>query len=117
VSEQALEVIDLARDGLNPDLQGSAVFFNIADMRRCTRAKPSSRCAKHVGDKLLDTTIRQSIAYAGSPSVLSRSSITAPISPRTTTRWAPSCCAAWTGPRPGPRSRCCLVQFGDAGAL
>ncbi len=31
--EQALEVIELARDGLNPDLEWLGVFFNIADMR------------------------------------------------------------------------------------
>src|SRR5882724_8883691 len=31
--EQALEVIELARGGLNPDLQWLGVFFNIADMR------------------------------------------------------------------------------------
>ena len=31
--EQALQVIELARDGLNPDLQWLGVLFNIADMR------------------------------------------------------------------------------------
>ena len=31
--EQALEVIELARDGLNPDLRWLGVVFNIADMR------------------------------------------------------------------------------------
>ena len=31
--EQALEVIELARDGLNPDLEWLGVLFNIADMR------------------------------------------------------------------------------------
>ena len=31
--EQALEVIELARDGLNPDLEWLGVVFNIADMR------------------------------------------------------------------------------------
>ena len=64
--EQALEVIDLARDGLNPDLQWLGVFFNIADMRTVHSREAFQSLREHVGDKLLDTTIRQSIAYAGS---------------------------------------------------
>ena len=64
--EQALEVIDLARDGLNPDLQWLGVFFNIADMRTVHSREAFASLREHVGDKLLETTIRQSIAYAGS---------------------------------------------------
>jgi chromosome partitioning protein len=64
--EQALEVIDLARDGLNPDLQWLGVFFNIADMRTVHSREAFQSLREHVGDKLLTTTIRQSIAYAGS---------------------------------------------------
>jgi chromosome partitioning protein len=64
--EQALEVIDLARDGLNPDLQWLGVFFNIADMRTVHSREAFESLREHVGDKLLDTTIRQSIGYAGS---------------------------------------------------
>ncbi|HEX6391324.1 MAG TPA: AAA family ATPase [Solirubrobacteraceae bacterium] len=64
--EQALEVIELARDGLNPDLQWLGVFFNIADMRTVHSREAYTNLGEHVGDKLFSTTIRQSIAYAGS---------------------------------------------------
>jgi chromosome partitioning protein len=64
--EQALEVIDLARDGLNQDLTWLGVFFNIADMRTVHSREAFASLREHVGDKLFDTTIRSSIAYAGS---------------------------------------------------
>lgn len=64
--EQALEVIELARDGLNPDLSWLGVFFNIADMRTVHSREAYASLGEHVGDKLFATTIRQSIAYAGS---------------------------------------------------
>jgi chromosome partitioning protein len=64
--EQALEVIELARDGLNPDLQWLGVVFNIADMRTVHSRDAYDSLKKHVGEKLLDTTVRQSIAYAES---------------------------------------------------
>ena len=62
--EQALEVIELARDGLNPDLGWLGVVFNIADMRTRHSREAYSSLREHVGRKLFDTTIRQSIAYA-----------------------------------------------------
>ena len=62
--EQALEVIELARDGLNPDLGWLGVVFNIADMRTRHSREAYETLRKHVGNKLLDTTIRASIAYA-----------------------------------------------------
>jgi chromosome partitioning protein len=64
--EQALEVIELARDGLNPDLQWLGVVFNIADMRTVHSREAYESLREHVGEKLLDTTVRQSIAYAES---------------------------------------------------
>ena len=62
--EQALEVIELARDGLNPDLGWLGVVFNIADMRTRHSRDAYESLRGHVGRKLFDTTIRQSIAYA-----------------------------------------------------
>src|SRR3954467_15061862 len=62
--EQALEVIDLARDGLNPDLRWLGVVFTIADMRTVHSRESQASLKEHVGDKLLDTVVRQSIAYA-----------------------------------------------------
>ena len=64
--EQALEVIELARDGLNPDLEWLGVVFNIADMRTVHSREAYQSLREHVGDKLLTTVIRQSIAYAES---------------------------------------------------
>jgi chromosome partitioning protein len=64
--EQALEVIELARDGLNPDLEWLGVVFNIADMRTVHSREAFESLREHVEDKLFTTTIRQSIAYAES---------------------------------------------------
>ena len=64
--EQAMEVIELARDGLNPDLNWLGVLFNIADMRTVHSREAYDSLKEHVGDKLLDTVVRQSIAYAES---------------------------------------------------
>jgi chromosome partitioning protein len=62
--EQALEVIELTRDGLNPDLGWLGVVFNIADMRTRHSRDAYDTLQEHVGRKLFETTIRQSIAYA-----------------------------------------------------
>ncbi len=64
--EQALEVIELARDSLNPDLQWLGVLFNIADMRTVHSREAFESLKEHVGDKLLEQSVRQSIAYAES---------------------------------------------------
>lgn len=64
--QQALEVIDLARDGLNPDLEWLGVVLTIADMRTVHSREAQASLAEHFEDKLLDTVIRQSIAYAES---------------------------------------------------
>jgi chromosome partitioning protein len=64
--EQALEVIELARDNLNPDLQLLAILLNIADMRTRHSREAYDSLKEHFGDKLLKTAIRQSIAYAES---------------------------------------------------
>src|SRR5580692_3487081 len=64
--EQALEVIELARENLNPDLQLLAIMLNIADMRTRHSREAFDSLRQHFGDKLLDTVVRQSIAYAES---------------------------------------------------
>jgi len=64
--EQALEVIELARENLNPDLDWLGVVLNIADMRTRHSREAFDSLRQHFGEKLLDTTIRQSIAYAES---------------------------------------------------
>ena len=62
----ALEVIDLARDSLNPDLQWVGVVLNIADMRTRHSREAFDSLREHFGEKLFQTTIRASIAYAES---------------------------------------------------
>jgi chromosome partitioning protein len=64
--EQALEVIALARDSLNPDLTWLGVVLNIADMRTKHSREAFESLREHFGEKLIDTTIRASIAYAES---------------------------------------------------
>src|SRR3982074_3706138 len=64
--EQALEVIELARDSLNPDLEWLGIVLNIADMRTRHSREAFDSLREHFGEKLIDTTIRASIAYAES---------------------------------------------------
>ncbi|HEY2438158.1 MAG TPA: ParA family protein [Solirubrobacteraceae bacterium] len=64
--EQALEVIELARSALNPSLTWLGVILNIADMRTRHSREAFESLRQHFGDKLIDQTIRASIAYAES---------------------------------------------------
>jgi len=64
--EQALEVIGLARENLNPDLEWLGVVLNIADMRTRHSREAYDSLREHFGEKLIEQTIRQSIAYAES---------------------------------------------------
>ena len=64
--EQALEVIELARETLNPNLEWLGVVLNIADMRTRHSREAFDSLREHFGDRLFDTTIRSSIAYAES---------------------------------------------------
>jgi chromosome partitioning protein len=64
--EQALEVIELARESLNAELEWLGVLLNIADMRTRHSREAFESLREHFGEKLLDQTIRASIAYAES---------------------------------------------------
>ena len=64
--EQALEVIELARDGLNPSLDWLGVILNIADLRTVHSREARNALSEHVGDRLIDPPVRASIAYAES---------------------------------------------------
>jgi chromosome partitioning protein len=64
--EQALEVIELARDNLNPGLSWMGVVLNLADMRTIHSREAYQSLAEAFGDRVFETTIRQSIAYAES---------------------------------------------------
>lgn len=64
--EQVLEVIELAKDSLNPELEWLGVVLNIADMRTVHSREAYETLGERFGEKLFKTTIRQSIAYAES---------------------------------------------------
>jgi chromosome partitioning protein len=64
--EQALEVIELARDNLNPELEWLGVVLNISDMRTRHSREAYDSLREHFGEKLVEHTIRASIAYAES---------------------------------------------------
>jgi chromosome partitioning protein len=64
--EGALEVIEQAREYYNPDLQWLGVLLNIADMRTTHSRDALTQLKEHFGDKVFDTVIRASIAYAES---------------------------------------------------
>jgi chromosome partitioning protein len=64
--EGALEVIEQAREFYNPDLQWLGVLLNIADMRTTHSRDALAQLKEHFGDKVFDTVIRASIAYAES---------------------------------------------------
>jgi chromosome partitioning protein len=62
----ALEVIEQAREYYNADLEWLGVVMNIADMRTVHSRDAFAQLQEHFGDKVFDTVIRSSIAYAES---------------------------------------------------
>jgi chromosome partitioning protein len=64
--QQALEVIELARDTLNPELELLGVLLNLADMRTVHSREALASLREQLGEKVLDTVVRSSIAYAES---------------------------------------------------
>ena len=64
--EQALEVIELAKDNLHPELEWLGVVLNIADLRTVHSREALAQLRERFGDKVFPTPIRQSIRYAES---------------------------------------------------
>jgi chromosome partitioning protein len=64
--EQAMEVVELARDSLNPELDLLAVVLNIVNMRTRHARQTLEALRERFGERLCRTVIRQSIAYAES---------------------------------------------------
>ncbi len=64
--EQAMEVVELARDSLNPQLSLLGVLLNLADMRTVHSREALASLKERFGDQVFDTVIRASIAYAES---------------------------------------------------
>jgi chromosome partitioning protein len=64
--EQAMEVVELARDSLNPDLALLGVLLNLADMRTVHSREALVSLRERFGEDVFQTVIRSSIAYAES---------------------------------------------------
>jgi chromosome partitioning protein len=64
--EQAMEVVELARDSLNPRLSLLGVLLNLADMRTVHSREALASLKERFGEQVFDSVIRASIAYAES---------------------------------------------------
>ena len=64
--EQALEVIDLARESLHPDLEWLGIVLNLADLRTVHAREAQRQLRERFPEKVLDSVIRRSVAYAES---------------------------------------------------
>jgi chromosome partitioning protein len=64
--EGALEVVEQAKEYYNDDLQWLGVVLNIADMRTVHSREAFESLKEHFGEKVFQTVIRSSIAYAES---------------------------------------------------
>jgi chromosome partitioning protein len=62
----ALEVVEQAKEYYNDDLEFLGVVMNIADMRTVHSREAFDALREHFGDKVFETVIRSSIAYAES---------------------------------------------------
>ncbi len=64
--EGALEVVEQSKEFYNPDLEWLGVVMNIADMRTVHSREAFEQLKEHYGEKVFETVIRSSIAYAES---------------------------------------------------
>jgi chromosome partitioning protein len=64
--EQAIEVVELVRDSLNPELTLLGVLLNLADMRTVHSREALVSLQERFGEQVFGTVIRASIAYAES---------------------------------------------------
>jgi chromosome partitioning protein len=64
--EGALEVVEQAREFYNDDLEWLGVVLNIADLRTVHSREALESLKEHFGEKVFETVIRASIAYAES---------------------------------------------------
>jgi len=64
--EQALEVVELAKESLHPELNWIGAVLNIADLRTIHAREAHKQLRGRFGDRVFDTVIRRSVAYAES---------------------------------------------------
>ena len=61
-----MEVVQLAHDALNPGLSVLGVLLNLADMRTVHSREVLATLKQRFGERVFDTVVRASIAYAES---------------------------------------------------
>jgi chromosome partitioning protein len=64
--EQALEVVELAKESLHPDLEWLGVVLNIADLRLIHAREALQQLRSRFGEKVFDSVVRRSVRYAES---------------------------------------------------
>ena len=64
--EQAMEMVELARDSLNAELTLLGVLLNLADMRTVHSREALASLRQRFGEQVFETVVRASIAYAES---------------------------------------------------
>jgi chromosome partitioning protein len=64
--EQALEVVELARESLHPELDWLGVVLNIADMRLVHAREALQQLRERFGERVFNAVIRRSVRYAES---------------------------------------------------
>jgi chromosome partitioning protein len=64
--EQALEVVELAKDSLHPELDWLGVVLNIADMRLVHSREALKQLQERFGERVCRTVVRRSVRYAES---------------------------------------------------
>jgi chromosome partitioning protein len=64
--EQALEVVELAKESLHPELDWVGIVLNIADLRLIHAREALQQLKDRFGHKVFDTVVRRSVRYAES---------------------------------------------------
>ncbi len=64
--EQALEVVELAKESLHPDLEWLGVLLNLADMRTVHAREAQQQLNERFADKVFASVVRRSVRYAES---------------------------------------------------
>ena len=64
--EQALEVVELAKESIHPELDWLGIVLNIADLRLVHSREALQQLRDRFGSKVFDAVIRRSIRYAES---------------------------------------------------
>jgi chromosome partitioning protein len=64
--DQALEVVELARESLHPDLEWLGVVLNIADMRLVHAREALQSLRERFDGKVFESVVRRSVRYAES---------------------------------------------------